>query len=139
MEPSAAAAVPAPHLTDGSTGRTPTDDVHKAADLPQVSVLSKGAKDVNWVQMCGAIERKCFAKHEAMDVAKEVKGRGVTLLCAALIEDPATCAGFAVVQRSSLALAITKLVVVPHLRRRGVGRALMCKAIASARQGRARA
>ena len=99
-------------------------------------VTAKG-KDPSWIQMCGTIERKCYAKHEAMDVAKEVRGRGVTLLCAALVDDPAACAGFAVIQRSSLALAITKLVVVPQLRRRGVGRALMAAAIAAARQGRA--
>ena len=72
-----------------------------------------------------------------MDVAKEVKARGVTLLCAALVGEPDVCAGFAVLQRSSLTLAITKLVVLPHLRRRGVGRALMAAAIAAARNGRA--
>ena len=107
------------------------------APPPTVAVEVTAQSDAAWVGMCSAIERKCFPKHEAMDVAKEVKGRGVTLLCAALGSEPDCCVGFAVLQRSSLALAVSKLVVVPAQRRQGVGRALLAAAVAAARHGRA--
>ena len=45
--------------------------------------------------------------------------------------------GFAVVQRTSLALHLTKLVVLPAQRRSGVGTALLAAAIETARHGRA--
>jgi ribosomal protein S18 acetylase RimI-like enzyme len=100
-------------------------------------VSTHSAADSVWIAMCASMEKKCFAKHEAMDISQEVKGRGVTLLCAALVDAPAACVGFAVLQRSSIALALTKLVVAPHMRRQGIGRALLAQAIATARQARA--
>ena len=43
-----------------------------------VRAFSKGVVESEWLRQCAAIERKCFAKHEAMDVAAEARGRGVT-------------------------------------------------------------
>ena len=93
--------------------------------------------DLAWVSQCSALEKKTFAKHEAMDIAAEVHGRGVTLLCAAPDSAPTMCAGFLVAQRSSLALSVTKLVVAPAWRRRGVGSALLAHAAQLGRHGRA--
>jgi 2-(3-amino-3-carboxypropyl)histidine synthase len=122
----------------GSRGAgTPTVAPSTSPSTEAISVTARGATEANWLAMCASIEKKCFAKHEAMDVAKEASGRGVVVMCAALNDDPGVCVGFIVVQRSSLALAITKLVVAPHMRRRGIGRALLTAAIAHARAGRA--
>ena len=94
--------------------------------------------DAAWLAQLQTIERKAFAKHEAMDVAKEAKARGVSVLAArAPAPADAPPLGFAVVQRSALALHITKLVVAPAARRRGVGTALLAAALALARRGRA--
>jgi len=112
-----------------------TVDARATAAAARVSIAARA--DENWVGLCSAIERRAFAKHEAMDVAKEVRGRGVTLLCAAPLDAPTTCVGYAVLQRSSLTLAITKLVVAPNARRSGVGRALMAHALEMASKARA--
>ena len=125
-------------LSTASSNRIPPSPKLGAAAIAEaaevvVSVRGDGA----WLEMCAAMEKKCFAKHEAMDIPREAKGRGVTILCAAPLASPATCVGFAVVQRSSLALAVTKLVVAPHMRRRGIGRALLAHAVAIGQQGRA--
>ena len=133
-KPSAAAAAVAVEL-EPVTSSAPAADPPKVGPPTTVAVRTT---DVRWINMCAAIEKKCFAKHEAMDVAKEAKARGVTLLCAAMDdEDPNACVGFAVVQRSSLALNLTKLVVMPAKRRMGVGRALLDAVVGLARQGRA--
>ena len=106
------------------------------------------------VERCGALERKCFAKHEAMDISAETKSRGSMLLCALAPAaewpdvgalgaaasgqpPPPVVAGYLVLQRSSVAASIAKLVVAPARRRQGVGRRLLERAIALARQGRA--
>ena len=115
---------------------TPPAATPPAAAPTPVTVSTRTA-EATWIGMCASIEKKCFAKHEAMDIAKEAKTRGVTLLCAALDEAPDVCVGFAVVQRSSLALNLTKLVVMPAKRRMGIGRALLDSAVALARNGRA--
>jgi len=90
-----------------------------------------------WVDQCSAIERKCFAKHEAMNLELELKPRSATLLCAASEEEPASCIGYALVQRASLATSVSKLVVAPAWRRRGVGLALMRAAVDAAARARA--
>ena len=111
-----------------------------AAALASAAGVAVGPRaDASAVALCAAIEKKCFAKHEAMDVAAEARGRGVTLLCASPLDEPGGVVGFAVVQRSSIALSLTKLVVAPHRRRGGVGRALLAHAVAMARQARAQA
>ena len=115
----------------------PTSQAEAAGVVAAARVTVAARSDASWVGQCATIEKRAFAKHEAMDIAKEVKGRGVTLLCAAPADAPNTCVGFAVVQRSSLALAITKLVVVKEARRAGVGSALMRHAVEFARKARA--
>lgn len=59
------------------------------------------------------------------------------MLCASPLDDADECAGYLLLQRSSLAVNITKLVVVPRRRRAGVGRALVSAAVALARKARA--
>jgi len=88
---------------------------------------------------CMALERKCFSKHEAMDVEKETRGRRSTLVCAVTdvgAQSP-VCVGYAVTQRTSAVAALVKLVVNPGWRQRGVGRQLLCHALDLARDGRA--
>lgn len=132
------AAAPTPTPTEVPTpapapAAPPTATVAAAAS--GVTIVVKTDKE--WIAHLQGIERKCFAKHEAMDVAKESKGRGVSLLSAAAISAPSQPVGFAVVQRSSLALHVQKLVVTPALRRKGVGTALLAHAVQLARTGRA--
>ena len=55
-----------------------------------------------------------------MQVEAEACARGGTLVVAAA--DGGEVAGYAVLRRASLALAVVKLVVAPHHRRRGIGR-----------------
>lgn len=118
-------------------------------------------RDDMWIAQCMAIERKIFAKHEAMDIAYEVSHvPGTALLCASPVDTltgPAfggsisidTCVGYAIVQvqdcaegsnsfsaLSSSSMLISKLAVTPRLRRRGVGRALLAAAIGYARSQR---
>ena len=152
---------------------------------------------------CLAIEKRCFAKNEAMDVEREARCRGAVLLCAvvggsggsgnggggggggssgrsgnsgggvgggggggrgaatggAAGKDGGSGAGkdgggkdggsegsgsgvvvgYALLQRSSLVACVAKLVVSPHARRRGVGRALLARAVSAARDGPPRA
>ena len=134
MAASAAPPVAPPAAPPASPPAAPlTAATAAAAAGVTVSVRSEPA----WITQLQTIERKCFAKHEAMDVAKELKGRGVTVISAATTEAPATAVGFAVVQRSSLALHLQKLVVVPALRRKGVGTAMLAHAVELARKGRA--
>ena len=108
-----------------------------------------------WVAQCLALERRIFPPHEAMDIADQVRTRGVTLLCASPMTEwvgihigpsvgPGTCVGYAILQRSETpssadadSLLIAKLAVAPALRRRGVGRALLAAAISHARATRA--
>ena len=93
--------------------------------------------NAHWVGLCSTIERKCFAKHEAMDIATEAKRRDVTLLCASTAAEPTVCVGYLLTQRSSFALHVTKLVVTPAMRRQGIGRALLTAAVESGKAGRA--
>ena len=77
-----------------------------------------------------------------MDLRAETRGRHARLWCAAPRRAaaacaPADCVGYAVTQRSSLVLNIAKVAVASHSRRRGVGRALVERAIAEGREGRA--
>jgi len=100
-------------------------------------------RDQSLLAQCAAIERKCFAKHEAMDLHAECKKRGVTLYCALADgrDEAATglhCAGYVIVQRSALVLAVVKLAVHPSCRRQGIGRMLLLHAIKAAQAGRAR-
>jgi len=126
-------------------GSTPTIPVEgglpparpNGAQVKVFTVPPKAAAADSWVMQCSALERKCFAKHEAMNVATEVKARNTTLLCAAL--GATECVGYCVIQRSSLVVNIVKLVVAPHCRRQGIGRALLAHAVESARAGRAQA
>ena len=111
--------------------------------------------DATWVEACMAIERKAFARHEAMDIAYEVSMPGATLLCASPLLPWAglefggsfgtgECVGYAVVQEASVlsstgsrgnpfaaldlpppSVLLSKLAVAPSLRRRGIGTALL--------------
>ena len=118
--------------------------------------------DAAWVAACMAIERKAFARHEAMDIAYEVSSvPGVTLLCASPLRPWAgrefggsfgtnECVGYAVVQETSAdsrgnpfaalepppSVLLSKLAVAPSLRRRGIGRALLEAAVGLARSRR---
>lgn len=119
-------------------------DAPDVPDAPDAAALAVAARvavaartEPAWIALCGAIEKKCFAKHEAMDIGGELRSRGTSLLCAAPLDSPAECAGYLVLQRSSLAANITKVVVAPRLRRTGVGRALLAAAVAAARKARA--
>ena len=125
----------APPPSVANRGAPPPVDTAAAASCAGVSVSTRS--DAHWVALCSAMERKCFAKHEAMDVTKEAKGRGATLLCASPLAQPQECVGYAMTTRSSLALHLTKLVVTPAERRKGVGRALLAKVLDVARSGRA--
>ena len=125
----------APPTSVANRGAPPPVDAAAAALCAGVSVTTQS--DAHWVALCSAMERKCFAKHEAMDVAKEARGRGATLLCASPLSQPQECVGYAVTTRSSLALHLTKLVVTPAERRKGVGRALLARVLDVARSGRA--
>ena len=105
------------------------------------------------LERCCALERRCFAKHEAMDLPAETRGRGALLVCAiaapawpdlgsiAAAGDgrppPPQVAGYLVLQRSSLAASVAKLVVAPAHRRQGLGRLLLERALQIAREGRA--
>lgn len=116
--------------------------------------------DSEWVAQCMAIERKAFAKHEAMDIPFEINHvSGTTLLCASPIRlwsgpafggsfGPDTCVGYAVVQNRQHQIgaedeaqrptvSISKLTVTQSLRRRGIGRALLAAATEHARARRA--
>lgn len=108
------------------------------------------------LERCGALERRCFAKHEAMDLAAETRGRGAALIVA-LAEDqawpdmgalaasdglggrepPPVVAGYLVLQRLSVRASVAKLVVAPARRRQGIGRLLLSRAVELATAGRA--
>jgi ribosomal protein S18 acetylase RimI-like enzyme len=124
--------------------------------IPSVLLINDGVRYGHGVlQRCSALERKCFAKHEAMDLAVETRGRGSSLIVA--LEEgqiwpdlgalgasaggdapsPAV-AGYLVLQRSSMAASVAKLVVAPSRRRQGIGRRLLARAIEIATVGRAR-
>jgi ribosomal protein S18 acetylase RimI-like enzyme len=117
--------------------------------------------DAEWLAQCMTIERKAFAKHEAMDIPYEIdRVSGTTLLCASpsrLWSGPAfggsfgpeACVGYAVVQdrqqqsgnedeAQGTTVSISKLTVAQSLRRRGIGHALLAAAIDHARARRAR-
>lgn len=79
---------------------------------------SKGTAE-RWLPQCVALEKKCFAKHEAMDIAAELKNRSTTLFCAAFPGAATECVGYCITQRSSLAVNIVKLLVAPLARRQG--------------------
>ena len=108
--------------------------VAKPLSIEILSLASPKAA-AGWLEKCQALERKCFAKHEAMQVEAEACARGGTLVVAAA--DGGEVAGYAVLRRSSLALAVVKLVVAPHHRRRGIGRQLLARALDLGRDGRA--
>lgn len=115
---------------DGHGERTHSDAM--------VDVIRVKPTDKQLVAQCIALERKCFAKHEAMDVLKETRGRNSVLLCAVRGEgQTGVCAGYAVLQRTGGTAAVVKLVVTPALRRLGIGTALMSRAVSVARQQRA--
>ena len=126
------------HVGKGSATRT---------RLPHtVPLTACGFHDVShrpkqrWVHCalarCAAIEKKCFAKAEAMDLPMETRGRGAMLLCVMRAEE---CVGYALVQRSSLVASVAKLVVMPAHRRQGIGRRLLVHAIEASRAARAQA
>ena len=96
----------------------------------------RAERDPAALARCAAIEKKCFAKAEAMDLASETKGRGAMLLCAMRAEE---CVGYALVQRSSLVASVAKLVVMPACRRQGIGRLLLVQAVEASRAARAQA
>eukprot|EP00316_Scyphosphaera_apsteinii_P021476 CAMPEP_0119306886 /NCGR_PEP_ID=MMETSP1333-20130426/7534_1 /TAXON_ID=418940 /ORGANISM="Scyphosphaera apsteinii, Strain RCC1455" /LENGTH=171 /DNA_ID=CAMNT_0007310313 /DNA_START=56 /DNA_END=571 /DNA_ORIENTATION=- len=108
---------------------------HGISDLSSPAInLVDGLQDPSLLEGCATIERKCFAKHEAMDVAAEVRKRGTCLVCALLTEgsppvQQQQLAGYALAQRNSLALNVTKLVVAPQYRRRGIGRLLLRRCV----------
>jgi len=96
----------------------------------------RAERDPAALARCAAIEKKCFAKAEAMDLPTETRGRGAMLLCAMRAEE---CVGYALVQRSSLVASVAKLVVMPAHRRQGIGRRLLVHAIEASRAARAQA
>ena len=56
--------------------------------LEAAGVDVRRRSDERWLSMCAEIEKLCFRKHEAMDVAKEATGRGVSVLCATMRASP---------------------------------------------------
>lgn len=114
-----------------------------------------------WVLQAAALERRCFAKAEAMDIGLEVSTYRASLICASPTAawsgidigpsvQPGDLVGFAVLHRGAprpagdalltdrpITVNLSKLVVSPHLRRKGIGRALLAHSISEARSSRA--
>lgn len=86
-----------------------------------------------------AIERRSFPKHESLSeiIRHEVRQRSRTLLLARpRSEAPAPAPpvlGYVLLERSAVAVHVTKLAVVEAHRRRGIGRALLRDAMRRAR------
>lgn len=86
-----------------------------------------GPREQEWRTLCSHVERICYPNIEALNIQEEMNLPGAFGFCAveSSDEEKKECMGYVLFQKSSMCVAIKKIVVLPACRRRGIGRQLL--------------
>jgi ribosomal protein S18 acetylase RimI-like enzyme len=94
-----------------------------------VTVSTVEATDSQKCNQCNDIEKACFSTSERLNITQELTRKGVyafsVLGTFGLDQHDNVCMGYVLFQKSSLAVSVSKIVVLPSCRRQGIGKLLL--------------